>query len=235
MLLEVRNLRAGYGGVPALHDVRLAVAPGEVVALVGANGAGKTTTLRAISGQIRPMGGEIWFDGRRIDGLPAHRIAELGIAHVPEGRGVFSRLTVIQNLQLGAYCPRARPAEREQLTRVFALFPRLRERMHQRAGTLSGGEQQMLAIARGLMLQPRLLMLDEPSLGLAPVLVEEIFATIQRIAQEGITIVLVEQHLHEALELADRAYVLQSGRTVLEGTGAELLRSDLVRQAYLGL
>ena len=235
MILEVRHLAASYAGVPALHDVNLAVEEGRVVSLIGANGAGKTTTIRAISGQLRPDRGTISFRGRRIDREPAHRIAELGIAHVPEGRRLFNRLTVLQNLLVGSYTKRARAGEREMLGRVFGLFPRLEERANQRAGTLSGGEQQMLAIARGLMLQPVLLMLDEPSLGIAPKLVDEIFVTIRAIAKEGMTILLVEQNVRESLELADHAYVLQTGATVLEGTGRHLLGSDLVRRAYLGM
>ena len=235
MILEVERLAASYAGVPALHDVSFGVAEGSVVSIIGANGAGKTTAMRAISGQLRPDRGAIRFRGRRIDGQPAHRIAELGIAHVPEGRRLFGRLTVMQNLLVGSYAKRARAAEQETIERVFGIFPRLRERAGQRAGTLSGGEQQMLAIGRGLMLRPSVLMLDEPSLGIAPKLVDEIFATIRAIAGEGMTILLVEQNVREALELADRAYVLQTGTTVAEGTGRELLGSDLVRRAYLGM
>ena len=235
MLLEVDHIQADYGGVVALHDVSFAVAEGEVVSIIGSNGAGKSTTLRTISGQLRPTRGSISFWGQRIGGLPPHRIAELGIAHVPEGRKLFSRLSVMENLLVGSYSARARAEEQATIERVFQMFPRLRERATQRAGTLSGGEQQMLAIGRGLMLRPVLLMLDEPSLGLAPKLVDEIFATIRVIADEGMTILLVEQNVRESLELADRAYALQTGRTVLAGTGAELLDSDLVREAYLGL
>jgi branched-chain amino acid transport system ATP-binding protein len=235
VLLEVDHIQADYGGVVALHDVSFAVAEGEVVSIIGSNGAGKSTTLRTISGQLRTTRGSISFRGQRIGGLPAHRIAELGVAHVPEGRKLFSRLSVMENLLVGSYSARARAEEQATIERVFEMFPRLRERASQRAGTLSGGEQQMLAIGRGLMLRPVLLMLDEPSLGLAPKLVDEIFATIRVIADEGMTILLVEQNVRESLELADRAYALQTGRTVLTGTGAELLDSDLVREAYLGL
>ncbi|MBX5444125.1 ABC transporter ATP-binding protein [Sphaerobacter sp.] len=235
MLLEVRHIAASYDGVPALHDVSFTVDEGEVVTIIGSNGAGKTTTIRTISGQLRPDRGEILFRGTRIDGLPAHRIAEMGIAHVPEGRRLFNRLTVLQNLLVGSFTRRARAEEDAMLERVFTLFPRLKERANQRAGTLSGGEQQMLAIGRGLMLQPVILMLDEPSLGLAPMLVDEIFNTIRQIAREGMTILLVEQNVRESLELSDRAYVLQTGTTVAEGTGAELLESEMVRRAYLGL
>jgi branched-chain amino acid transport system ATP-binding protein len=234
-MLEVSHIQAEYAGVVALHDVSFAVAEGEVVSIIGSNGAGKSTTLRTISGQLRPTRGSITFRGERIGGLPAHRIAEQGIAHVPEGRKLFSRLSVLENLLVGSYSGRARADEQASIDRVYQMFPRLRERATQRAGTLSGGEQQMLAIGRGLMLRPALLMLDEPSLGLAPKLVDEIFATIRTIADEGMTILLVEQNVRESLDLADRAYVLQTGRTILEGTGQELLDSDLVRQAYLGI
>ncbi len=235
MMLEVSRLRAAYDGVVALHDVSFAINEGEVVSIIGSNGAGKTTTLRTISGQIRPEAGRIAFRGNRIDHLPAHQIAGLGIAHIPEGRKIFSRLTVLDNLLVGSYSQRARADEQRSLNRIFQMFPRLHERASQRAGTLSGGEQQMLAIGRGLMLRPALLMLDEPSLGLAPKLVDEIFSTIRAIASEGMTILLVEQNVREALELADRAYVLQTGSTIAEGTGRELLGSDLVRHAYLGI
>ncbi len=235
MLLEVAQLSAAYAGVPALHDVGFGVEQGQIVALIGSNGAGKTTTLRTISGLLRPNRGQIVFRGQRLDRLPAHRIAELGIAHVPEGRKLFSRLTIRQNLLVGAYTKGARTSEQEAMERVFTIFPRLRERADQRAGTLSGGEQQMVAIARGLMLQPTLLMLDEPSLGIAPKLVDEIFATVRQIALDGTTILLVEQNVRESLELADHAYVLQTGSTITHGTGSELLASDLVRRAYLGI
>lgn len=235
MLLAARQIAASYDGTPALHDVSFGVAPGTVAAIIGSNGAGKTTTLTAVSGLLKLDRGSIEFGGRRIDGLPAHRIADLGVAHVPEGRRLFSRLTVMENLLVGSYASRARPDEQASIARIFSIFPRLQERADQQAGTLSGGEQQMLAIGRGLMLCPTLLMLDEPSLGIAPRLVDEIFATIRAIAQDGMTILLVEQNVREALELADHAYVLQTGRTVAEGTGRELLASDLVRRAYLGI
>jgi branched-chain amino acid transport system ATP-binding protein len=235
MLLEVDHLGAAYDGVPALHDVSFAVEEGQIVVLIGSNGAGKSTTLRTISGLIRPTHGTVTYQGQRLDGQPAHRIAELGIAHVPEARKLFGRLTVRQNLLVGSYAKRGREHERETMAQIFTMFPRLEERADQRAATLSGGEQQMLAIGRGLMLRPTLLMLDEPSLGIAPKLVEEIFATIRRIADEGLTILLVEQNVRESLELADHAYVLQTGTTVTSGTGPELLDSDMVRRAYLGL
>ncbi len=234
-MLRVEGVEVGYGGVPALHGVDLAVASGQVVAVVGSNGAGKSTLLRTISGLLQPTAGSIAFGGERIDRRPAHRIVRLGIAHVPEGRHLFPNLTVHQNLLLGAFTRRDPTARARTLARVYELFPILRERAGQRAGTLSGGEQQMCAIGRGLMLEPKLLMLDEPSLGIAPKIVAQIFEVIRAIAQAGVTILLVEQNVQEALELADRAYVLQTGRIVLEGSGAELLRSDLVRRAYLGL
>ncbi len=234
-MLEVEGLQAGYEEVPVLWDISLRVPDGAVVAVIGANGAGKTTLLRTISGLVRPMRGTITFDGKRLNGLKPHQIAALGIAHVPEGRGVFAYQTVERNLYLGGYL-RSREEIEETLQRVYALFPRLAERRHQRAGTLSGGEQQMLVIARGLMSRPRLLMLDEPSLGLMPKLVDEIFDLVQRIRdEEKVTILLVEQNVREALAIADYAYVLQTGRIVAEGKGEELLETEIVRKAYLGL
>jgi branched-chain amino acid transport system ATP-binding protein len=234
-MLTVDRIEVGYDGVPALHGVSFAVAAGEIATIVGSNGAGKSTILKTISGLLRPTAGAMTFRQTRIDGVEPHRVVGLGIAHVPEGRRLFARLTVMQNLLLGAYT-RKSPGERAAtLDRVFALFPILRERRTQLAGTLSGGEQQMLAIGRGLMAQPTLLMLDEPSLGIAPRLVDEIFISLARIKAEGTTILLVEQNVVEALQLADHGYVLQTGRVVLAGSGEELLRSDLVRQAYLGM
>jgi branched-chain amino acid transport system ATP-binding protein len=234
-MLTVDGVEVGYDGVPALHGVSFEVRRGEIVTIVGSNGAGKTTILKTISGLLRPTAGTVTFQDRRLDRLESHRVVGLGIAHVPEGRRLFARLTVMQNLVLGAYT-RKSPAERAAtLERVFSLFPILRERRSQLAGTLSGGEQQMLAIGRGLMARPTLLMLDEPSLGIAPRLVDEIFASLARIKAEGATILLVEQNVVEALQLADRGYVLQTGRVVLSGTGRELERSDLVRRAYLGM
>lgn len=234
-MLRVSEVWAGYEGSLALFGLSLGVAPGQVVALVGANGAGKSTTLRVISGLLRPEAGEVWFEGRRIDGLRPHEIAALGIAHVPEGRRIFGRLSVLDNLYLGAYLRRDGAERRKNLERVFGLFPVLYERRHQLAGTLSGGEQQMLAIGRGLMLTPKLLMLDEPSLGLSPKLVDRIFDAIAEIKRQGTTVLLVEQNLAETLELADYAYVLQTGRVTLEGPGPKLLESELIRSAYLGL
>ncbi len=234
-MLSLDNVEVGYDGVPALHGVSFDIAAGEIVTIVGSNGAGKSTILKTVSGLLRPIAGSVRFEQRRIDGVSAHRVVGLGIAHVPEGRRLFARLTVTQNLTVGAYT-RKSPGERSAMRdRIFDLFPILRDRQTQLAGTLSGGEQQMLAIGRGLMAQPRLLMLDEPSLGIAPRLVEDILASLARIKAEGATILLVEQNVVEALQLADRGYVLQTGRIVLSGTGAELLRSDLVRQAYLGM
>jgi branched-chain amino acid transport system ATP-binding protein len=235
MLLEVRELVAGYSEVEVLHGVSLQVGAGEVVALVGSNGAGKTTTLRAISGLIKPAAGQVFFDGRRVDGLDPHLIVRLGIVQVPEGRKIFPSLTVLENLELGAYVPEARRYRAESLKLVFQLFPVLAERSRQPAGTLSGGQQQMLAIGRALMARPRLLMLDEPSLGLAPNVVTEIFRKVSQIRESGTTVLLVEQNVRRALRVADRGYVLENGRVVLEGSGTELLANDHVRRAYLGL
>lgn len=235
MMLRMEKVRAGYDDVPVLWDVSLHVPQGAVVAVIGANGAGKTTLLRTISGLVRPMQGEIFFGDKRLNDLKPHQIAALGIAHVPEGRGVFAYQTVERNLFLGAYL-RSKEERAAMLERVYTLFPRLAERRHQRAGTLSGGEQQMLVIARGLMSRPRLLMLDEPSLGLMPKLVDEIFDLVQRIRdEEQVTILLVEQRVREALGIADYAYVLQTGRIVAEGKGTDLLQTEVVRQAYLGI
>ena len=234
-MLEVKNIRVCYDEVPALHDVSFQVNEGEIVSIVGSNGAGKSTILKTISGLLHPVSGEIWFNGERIDRYPPYAIVAKGIAHVPEGRRIFSRMTVLENLLLGAYTRKSQAERAETLERIFELFPILAERKNQRAGTLSGGEQQMLAIARGLMSRPKLLMLDEPSLGLMPILVTKLFDTIKRINEEGITILLVEQNVREALELADRAYVLVTGTIALEGTGEELLENEMVKKAYLGM
>ncbi|MGC8522887.1 MAG: ABC transporter ATP-binding protein [Acidibrevibacterium sp.] len=233
LLLEARHLSAHYRGLAALHGVDLAIAPGEIVAVVGANGAGKSTLLRAIAGQVATAG-EILFDGRPIARLAPHRISRLGVALVPEGRRLFPRLAVEDNLRLGAYARRG-PERFRPLDLVFALFPRLRERLRQRAETLSGGEQQMLAIGRALMTAPRLLMLDEPSQGIMPRLVDDIFAAIARIRASGVTILIVEQRLVETLAIADRAYVMQTGRIVLAGAAAEIAGNAEVRRAYLGM
>ncbi len=234
-MLRLRDVSVFYGDMQALHDVSLQVERGEIVALVGANGAGKTTTLKTISGLLRPAAGRIEFDGTRLDVVPAHDVAKLGIAHVPEGRRLFPLLTVKENLDLGSMAPAARAQRSETKEWVFKLLARLAERRHQLAETLSGGEQQMCAIARGLMARPKLLLLDEPSLGLAPILVNELFATIAAINREGVTILLVEQNVRRSLALAGRAYVLENGRIVLSGPTADLKTNPHVKKAYLGL
>lgn len=234
-MLRLRDVSVFYGDMQALHDVSLQVERGEIVALVGANGAGKTTTLKTISGLLRPAAGRIEFDGTRLDVVPAHDVAKLGIAHVPEGRRLFPLLTVEENLDLGSMAPAARAQRSETKEWVFKLLARLAERRHQLAETLSGGEQQMCAIARGLMARPKLLLLDEPSLGLAPSLVNELFATIAAINREGVTILLVEQNVRRSLALAGRAYVLENGRIVLSGPTADLKTNPHVKKAYLGL
>ena len=235
-MLAIRDLDLFYGDARALEGVSLDVKAGEIVAIVGANGAGKTSVIRTVAGMHRPRRGSIEFEGREIADEPSHRICDLGIGQVPEGRQIFPTMTVRENLEMGAVIPRARGAAARNLARVLALFPRLAERRRQTAGTLSGGEQQMLAIGRCLMGAPRLIMFDEPSLGLAPVVVEEMFRVIRRLNEEdGITVVLVEQNVAQSLALADRGYVLESGRIVLSGSGAELLADDGVRQAYVGI
>ena len=234
-LLEVRGIEVSYGDVQVLHGVTLRVGDGEIVALLGANGAGKTTTLRAIAGLRPATRGEILLGGRSLSPVPAARRAELGIALVPEGRDLWPQLTVEENLLLGAYARTARSRADASLERAYALFPRLRERRRQSAGSLSGGEQQMCAIGRALMSGPRLLMLDEPSLGLAPRIVDQVFATIADLHAAGMTVLLVEQNLHRALALAHRGAVLETGRVKLAGTSAELLSSPDIRSAYLGL
>ncbi len=232
-LLSLSGLVAGYGGITAVKGIDLAVETGEIVTLIGSNGAGKSTTLRAISGLVRPRSGTISFSGRPITNMQPHRIVSLGISQVPEGRGIFHRLTVRENLEMGAFqrCDGEIGADME---RVFALFPRLKERAGQTGGTLSGGEQQMLAMGRAMMARPKLLLLDEPSMGLSPILVETIFETVTNIRKQGTTILLVEQNAAMALEIADRAYVIESGVISLQGTGAELAKDDSVRKAYLG-
>jgi len=234
-LLRVDGIEVGYGDLTAVRDVSLEVREGEAVALIGANGAGKTTTLRAVSGLLPLRRGRIEFEGQRLDGLGPAEIVARGIAHVPEGRQLFPSMTVRENLELGARTRAARAARVETLERVFELFPRLRERSVQLAGTLSGGEQQMCAIGRGLMSRPRLLMLDEPSLGLAPVLVKAIFEDLGRINGQGLTVLLVEQNVLRSLHLAHRGYVLENGRMTLSGPRDDLLASGHIKQAYLGL
>ncbi|MBS0304310.1 MAG: ABC transporter ATP-binding protein [Proteobacteria bacterium] len=234
-MLEVHDLSVFYGDAQALDGVSLAVDAAQVVALVGANGAGKTSLIRTVAGILAPRSGSIRFDGREIGGLDSHRVCNLGVGQVAEGRQVFPSLSVLENLQVGALLPRARAHAAQTLERVFAMFPRLAERSAQAAGTLSGGEQQMLAIGRCLMGAPRLIMFDEPSLGLAPALVDEVFGTIRALHAQGMTILLVEQNVAASLQLADRAYVLENGRIVLAGSGAELLDDPRIKEAYLGL
>jgi branched-chain amino acid transport system ATP-binding protein len=234
-VLALSAVSAGYGSVPAVSDVSIAIGEGEAVGLLGANGAGKSTTLRAISGLVRPTSGTITFLGTNITSLPAYKITALGIAHVPEGRQVFPELTVKENLEIGAYIPSAKAARARTLELVFTIFPVLAERRKQLAGTMSGGEQQMLAVGRGLMLQPRLLMLDEPSLGLAPVVTDATFQKIQEIHAMGTAILLVEQNVSRALTLVQRAYVLESGKVIMQGTSAELANNKQVQAAYLGI
>jgi len=233
-MLQVNQINVFYGEAQALWDVSFTVNQGEIVTLVGSNGAGKSTTLKAISGLVPPASGEIRLDGTRLDRMPAYHIVEMGIAQIPEGRRLWPGLTVLENLELGAYTKAARAVRHETMDWVFQLFPRLKERRSQSAGTLSGGEQQMLAIGRGLLSRPRLLMLDEPSLGLAPLLVQEVFDTIQEINRQGVTILLVEQNVNHALAICSRGYVLETGRIVLSGTGQELLANEHVKTAYLG-
>ncbi|WP_239312526.1 MULTISPECIES: ABC transporter ATP-binding protein [unclassified Frankia] len=232
MALELTGVEVRYGSVTALRGVSLRVETGEVVALLGANGAGKTTTLRTVSGLLRPASGEVSLDGERLSGLPAHEIVARGVSHVPEGRGVFPVMSVQENLLMGAY--RDRRWVRGDIDRVFTMFPRLAERRGQAAGSLSGGEQQMLAIGRALMARPRVLLLDEPSMGLAPLVVATIFAVISEINSTGVSMLLVEQNVHQALTVADRGYVLETGRMVLDGPAGLLRADDRVRRAYLG-
>jgi branched-chain amino acid transport system ATP-binding protein len=234
-MLTVEGLEVSYGDVRALDGVSLEVAEGAIVAIVGANGAGKTTLIRTIAGMLRPARGSIRLRNNDIAGLPPHRVCNLGIGQVAEGRQVFPTLTVLENLEMGAMLPRARAEQAQNLERVFALFPKLAERKAQAAGTLSGGEQQMLAIGRCLMGKPDLVMFDEPSLGLAPAIVQNLLKTIRDLNRDGLTCVLVEQNVAVSLKLASRAYVLENGRVTLSGTGEELLADDRVRQAYLGM
>ena len=232
-MLVLEDVNSFYGHIHALHGVSLEVGRGEIVTLLGANGAGKTTTLKTISGLLRPRSGVVSFEGKDIARSPAHELVRLGIGHAPEGRRIFGRLTVLENLKMGAFV-RDQKAIGPDIDRVFELFPRLKERIAQLGGTLSGGEQQMLAIGRALMAQPRLLLLDEPSLGLAPILIQQVFAQIQHINEQGTTILLVEQNALQALTIAHRGYVLQTGRVVLSGPSAELKENPTVQKAYLG-
>lgn len=233
-MLEILNVHVYYGGIHALDGISITVKKGEVVSIIGANGAGKTTLLRAVSGLIRPRSGTIHFMGRLLNNTAPHDIVRAGIVHVPEGRRIFANLTVLENLEMGCYARSDATGIRHDIEAVFEWFPRLRERRHQMGGTLSGGEQQMLAIARGLMSAPELMLLDEPSMGLAPLLVKEIFSIIKSINAKGTTILLVEQNAHMALAVSDRAYVLETGRMVLEGTAESVADCDMVKTAYLG-
>lgn len=233
-MLEVKDLQVYYGVIQALKGISFEVEQGDVVALIGANGAGKTTTLHTITGLLPSKAGNITFEGTDITHVPGYKLVSMGIAHVPEGRRVFASLTVLQNLKMGAYTRNDKKEIEDTIEMIYKRFPRLKERKNQLAGTLSGGEQQMLAMGRALMSEPKLLMLDEPSMGLAPLLVEQIFEIIQSLHKAGSTILLVEQNAQMALQIADRAYVLESGRITLSGTGAELMASESVKRAYLG-
>jgi branched-chain amino acid transport system ATP-binding protein len=234
-MLSLAAISAGYGSFQVLFDVSLEVPRGEAVGVIGPNGAGKTTLMRVISGLVQRYTGAMRFDGRSTDGLPAHRVVEQGIAHVPENRRLFPRLTVEDNLRIGAYLPRARRQCAEQLDRVYKLFPRLKDRREQLAGTLSGGEQQMCAIGRALMSDPKLLLMDEPSAGLAPLVVAQVFDLVRRIRAEGLTVLIVEQNVQQVLDVVDRAYLLEVGRIKLAGTSSELKGNDFIRKSYMGL
>ena len=233
-ILQLRDTKVAYGAIEAVKGISLELARGELVSLIGANGAGKTTTLNAIAGTLGTTGGEIRYAGEAIDKLPAHKRLRKGLALVPEGRGIFTRLTVEENLRMGAYCRRDTEVVEADMERIFGMLPRVKERLAQVAGTLSGGEQQMVAIGRALLSRPKLLLLDEPSMGLAPLVVEKIFEVIRSVAAEGVTILLVEQNANLALEFSQRAYVMESGRITLSGSGADLLADPKVRAAYLG-
>ncbi|TPN45959.1 ABC transporter ATP-binding protein [Mesorhizobium sp. B1-1-9] len=234
-LLEVNNLEVAYGDVGALWGVSIHVDPGTIVAIVGANGAGKTTLLKTISGLLKPKRGEIFLAGAPLAGKAPEEIAGMGIAHVPEGRGLFRQMTVLENLELGSFQPKVRKRFKQSLEKAYALFPRLKERAGQKAGSLSGGEQQMLAIARATMSDPSLLILDEPSLGLSPIVVQQMFALIGTLHSQGVTILLVEQNIHQALKVADYAFVLKTGELAMQGTGAELLADPEIQKAYMGV
>jgi len=234
-MLEIKDLAVAYEKVQVLWEVSFTVKEGEVVTLLGSNGAGKSTTVKTIQGLLKPRSGSIRFTDKSIEGLPAYKIVGEGIALVPEGREIFPKMSVLENLILGAYVSRAKNLREDNLDWVFDLFPKLEERKKQLAGTMSGGEQQMLAIARALMSKPKLLMLDEPSLGLAPVIVLQVFEIIKKLKEEGVTVLLVEQNVHHALEISDRAYIMEKGRIILEGKGSDLLNNHYVREAYLGM
>ncbi len=234
-MLEIRGLNVSYERVQVLWDISFNIEAGEVVTLLGSNGAGKSTTVKTIQGLLKSGSGSIRFMNRSIDELPAYKIVEEGVALVPEGREIFPKMSVLENLILGAYASRARDLLKDSLEWVFNLYPKLEERKEQLAGTMSGGEQQMLAIARALMSKPKLLMLDEPSLGLAPVIVLQVFDIIKKLKEEGVTVLLVEQNIHHALEISDRAYIMEKGRIILEGKGSDLINNHYVREAYLGM
>jgi branched-chain amino acid transport system ATP-binding protein len=234
-LLDIRNISVSYGDVQVIYDVSLHIEEGEIVSIIGANGAGKSTILKTISGLLAPRSGEILFAGEAIHRLPPERIVDRGIVQVPEGRRLFSLMTVKENLDVGAYNQHAEKVKNQTMMEVFSLLPRLQDRQNQMAITLSGGEQQMVAIGRGLMAKPKLLMLDEPSLGLAPILIKDIFETIQKISDQGTTVLLVEQDVAHSLKMSDRAYVLEHGRVVMEGTGKDLVENPHIREAYLGI
>lgn len=233
-MLTINNLKVAYGGIQALRGISLEVPDGQIVTLIGANGAGKSTTLRSVVGLVKPYEGEIIFNGTNLVGMPTHKIIGSGISTVPEGRKIFSDLSVLENLRIGAYLRHSEAEIRADIDMVYDLFPRLKERSWQQAGTLSGGEQQMLAVGRALMGKPRLMLMDEPSLGLAPMIVQDIFSIIKRINQEGVTILLIEQNANMALRTADYAYVLETGHILMEGPGKELLADENIRSAYLG-
>ena len=233
-MLKIQDLNVYYHAIHALKDINVEVNEGEIVTLIGANGAGKTSTLRAISGLVPIKGGKILFEDKELSGYPAYKIPYMGISHVPEGRRIFSNLTVMENLQLGAYCRKDKDGIKKDFDLVFQKFPRLKERTKQRGGTLSGGEQQMLAMGRALMARPKILLMDEPSMGLAPIIVQEIFNIIKEINSSGTTILLVEQNANMALSVANRAYVIETGSIVLEGKASDLMQNDSVKQAYLG-
>lgn len=233
-MLEIRDIQVYYGMIQAIKGISLDVNEGEVIALIGANGAGKTTTLHTITGLLKPKAGSIMFEGTDITKVPAHKIVSMGMAHVPEGRRVFSQLSVLQNLKLGAYTRSDKNEIEESLANVYKRFPRLEERKNQMAGTLSGGEQQMLAMGRALMSKPKIILMDEPSMGLSPIFVNEIFSIIKDVSADGVTVLLVEQNAKKALSIADRAYVLETGTITLEGDAKELLNNDSIKKAYLG-